>query len=256
MKRLRVLMISAILLVGLMIVPLKASAASYTIVKGDTLYSISRKFGTSVDTLMKYNGLKSTLINVGDTLLVDSRTHIVKSGDTLYKIAKQYGVTLSEIRTLNNKNDDLITVGQIILIPGSAVQTTVPAPAETATTKFTASEVDLLARLIMAEAESESYQAKVAVGAVVMNRLESPLWPNTLTGVIYQNINGYYQFSPVASGTINKPANEDCIKAAKAAMNGVDPTNGAMFYYDTSSKNEWIRSKPVALSVDNMIFAY
>ena len=253
MKRIKNLLLSALVIFGLTLVPLTTSAASYTIAKGDTLYSISQKFGTSIDNLMKYNGLTSTMINAGGTLLVDSKTHIVKSGDTLFKIAKQYGVTLSEIRSLNNKYDDLITVGQIINIPKSA--TSVPVVAAP-TSKFTESEIDLLARLIMAEAEGEEYQAKVAVGAVVINRLNSKDWPNTLSGVIYQNINGYYQFSPVANGTIKKAANADSIRAAKEAMSGIDPTNGAMFYYDTSSTNTWIRSKPVSVSIDNMVFAY
>ena len=192
MKRIKALLLTALLIFGLMMIPLKTSAASYTIIKGDTLFSISRKFNMTVDTLMSYNGLKSTMIIAGDTLLVDCKTHIVKSGDTLFNISKQYGVTLTELRNINNKYDDLILVGQILYLPSSAIQA--PAPTAPTTITYTAAEVDLLARLIMAEAEGESYQAKVAVGAVVMNRLKSPLWPNTVNSVIYQNINGYYQF--------------------------------------------------------------
>lgn len=117
-------------------------------------------------------------------------------------------------------------------------------------------DLDLLARLITAEAQGEPYEAKVAVGAVVVNRVQSGSWPNTYKGVIYQNINGYYQFTPVVNGWIDKPAQPDCIKAAKAAMSGADPTNGAEFYYDDTTTNEWILSKPVSTRIGQMIFAF
>jgi spore germination cell wall hydrolase CwlJ-like protein len=116
--------------------------------------------------------------------------------------------------------------------------------------------LDLLARLITAEAQAEPYEAKVAVGAVVMNRVQSGSWPNTIKDVIYQNINGYYQFTPVVNGWINKPAEPGSIEAAKAALNGSDPTNGAEFYYDDTTTNEWILSKPVSTKIGHMIFAF
>jgi len=117
-------------------------------------------------------------------------------------------------------------------------------------------DLDLLARLITAEAQGEPFDAQVAVGAVVMNRVKSSDWPNSIKDVIYQKIGEYYQFTPVVNGWINKPAQPEAIEAAKAAMNGSDPTNGAQFYYDDKCTNEWILAKPVALRVGHMIFAY
>lgn len=117
-------------------------------------------------------------------------------------------------------------------------------------------DLDLLSRLITAEAQGEPYDAQVAVGAVVINRLESGLWSNTIKNVIYQNIDGYYQFTPVENGWINKPAKPESIEAAKAAMSGVDPTNGAQFYYDDKATNEWILSKPISIQIGHMIYAY
>lgn len=117
-------------------------------------------------------------------------------------------------------------------------------------------DLDLLARLITAEAQGEPFEAQVAVGAVVMNRVKSSDWPNTIKGVIYQKIGEYYQFTPVVNGWINKPAQPEAIEAAKAAMKGSDPTNGAQFYYDDKCTNEWILAKPVSLRVGHMIFAY
>ncbi|WP_312653710.1 cell wall hydrolase [Aminipila sp.] len=118
------------------------------------------------------------------------------------------------------------------------------------------SDLDLLARLITAEAQGEPYEAKVAVGAVVINRVNSGVWAHTIKGVIYQNINGYYQFTPVVNGWIDKPAQPECIQAAEAAMNGADPTGGAQFYYDDKTTNAWILSKPVSVQIGHMIYAY
>ncbi|HYE68201.1 MAG TPA: cell wall hydrolase [Anaerovoracaceae bacterium] len=117
-------------------------------------------------------------------------------------------------------------------------------------------EVDLLARLITAEAQGEPYEAKVAVGAVVINRVQSGVWANTIEAVIYQRINGYYQFTPVQNGWINKPAESESIKAALAALSGADPTNGAQFYYDDKATNAWILAKPVSVQIGHMIYAF
>ncbi|WP_232233352.1 cell wall hydrolase [Sedimentibacter sp. B4] len=113
-----------------------------------------------------------------------------------------------------------------------------------------------MSRLIMAEAQGQPYEAQVAVGAVVMNRVQSDLWPNTIKDVVYHYIGGYYQFTPVQTGWINNPANAQAVQAAKEALNGADPTNGAMFYYDNTTTNQWILSKQVAFKSGAMIYAY
>jgi hypothetical protein len=120
----------------------------------------------------------------------------------------------------------------------------------------TEDELDLLARLITAEAQGEPYDTKVAVGAVVMNRVKSGEFPNTIKEVIYQNIDGYYQFTPVVNGWIDKPAHSDCLQAAKEAIGGKDPTNGALFFYSNRSTNPWLLAKPIAFKSGNMNFAY
>ncbi len=132
-----------------------------------------------------------------------------------------------------------------------------PGPAKTSQTKAKTEDVlDLLARLITAEAQGEPYETKVAVGAVVMNRVKSSQFPNTIKEVIYQNIDGYIQFTPVANGWIKKPAQEDCIKAAKEAINGADPTNGALFFYSNKSTNAYMLEKKISLKSGNMNFTY
>ncbi len=139
--------------------------------------------------------------------------------------------------------------------PVAGSRSAVPAEEEQETTDV-AGDLDLLARLITAEAQGEPYEAQVAVGAVVMNRVESSSWPNSIEGVIYQVIDGYYQFTPVVNGWIDKPAQEQSIKAAREVLVGADPTKGAQFYYDDTTTNPWILEKTVSVQIGHMIFAF
>lgn len=222
-------------------------AATYTIVRGDSLYKISKIFNTSISQIITDNNLTSINLNIGQRLNVPGITHTVKSGETLYLISKAYKVPLDNLRRANNIYTNYIDIGQKLNIPTVA---------ESNTLSYTASDLDLLARLITAEAQGEEYNAKVAVGAVVLNRVKSGSFKNTISGVIYEVIDGYYQFTPVLNGWINNPASADSIKAAKEALSGVDPTNGALFYFDNTATNKWLLSRPVSIKIDNMIFTY
>ena len=206
---------------------------------------------------MQDNNLSSSIISPGQVLDIPSETYTVQTGDSLYLISQRFGVSVYELRLLNNKWDDMIYPGQTIYIPSSASNSGQSVQSSSsAVISYTASEVDLLARLIGAEAEGEPYTAKVAVAAVVVNRVKDSRFPNSITDVIYQNDGGYCQFSPVANGMINNPASADDIKAAYEALNGSDPTNGALYYFDDSTTNTWLWSKTVALRVDKMVFSY
>lgn len=104
------------------------------------------------------------------------------------------------------------------------------------------SQVDLLARLISAEARGEPYSGQVAVGAVVLNRIKHPSFPNTLSGVIYQN----GAFTCVTDGQFNQPVAESAYRAARDALNGVDPSGGAIYYFNPSTAtSSWIWSRPL-----------
>ena len=232
-----------------------AFAANYTVQKNDTLGKISTLFNTSVSTVMADNKLSGTVIYPNEVLYVKADTYTVKSGDSLYLISKKFGITLESLRKANNLWTDMIYPGRILTIPppGSA---SVTSSNSAAAISFTSSDVGLLARLITAEADSQPYNAKVAVGAVVVNRVKSSEFPNTISGVIYQVINGYYQFTPVKNGLINKPASSDAIKAAYAALYGSDPSNGALFYFDDSATNSWLWSKPIKAEIGRMVYVY
>lgn len=121
-----------------------------------------------------------------------------------------------------------------------------------ATSSYSDADVALLARLIYGEARGESYVGQVAVGAVVMNRIKSASFPNTMSGVIYQS----YAFTAVADGQINLTPNETARKAAQDAMNGWDPSYGALYYYNpATATSSWIFSRKTTVTIGNHVFA-
>lgn len=117
---------------------------------------------------------------------------------------------------------------------------------------YSDSDVNLLARLIYGEARGESYVGQVAVGAVVMNRVRSSSFPNTISGVIYQR----YAFTAVDDGQINLTPNATARKAAQDAMNGWDPSYGAIYYYNPkTATSSWIFSRQTTVTIGNHVFA-
>ena len=114
-----------------------------------------------------------------------------------------------------------------------------------------ANNVDLLARIINGEARGENYTGQVAVGAVVLNRVRSSSFPNTIAGVIYQP----GAFTAVSDGQINKPVVQSCYNAARDALNGWDPSGGALYYYNPkTATSDWIWSRPVVARIGNHVF--
>lgn len=110
----------------------------------------------------------------------------------------------------------------------------------------TSGDVALLARLISAEARGESYEGQVAVGAVVLNRIAHPSFPNTLSGVIYQR----GAFSCLYDGQFDQPVAQSAYAAARDAMNGYDPTGGAIYYFNpATATNAWIWSRPLIVQI-------
>ena len=114
------------------------------------------------------------------------------------------------------------------------------------------SDVELLARLIHGEARGEPYVGMVAVGAVVLNRVKSSSFPNTIAGVVYQS----GAFDAVKDGQINLTPNEQSRRAARDALNGWDPTGGCLYYYNPSTAtSSWIWSRQVRLTIGDHSFA-
>ena len=111
--------------------------------------------------------------------------------------------------------------------------------------------VNLLARIISAEARGEPYSGQVAVGAVILNRVEHPSFPDPLSGVIYQP----GAFTAITDGQFNESVAESAYRAARDALNGTDPSGGAIYYYNPDRAiSQWIRTRPVIKRIGKHLF--
>lgn len=116
---------------------------------------------------------------------------------------------------------------------------------------YSESDIALLANIISAEARGEPFEGQVAVGAVVLNRVEHPSFPDTLPGVVYQP----GAFTAITDGQINEAVAESARKAAREALAGSDPSGGALYYYNPDkTSNKWIRTRPVIKRIGAHLF--
>lgn len=226
-----------------------ASAADYTVAANDTLYSLSKLFNTSVKTLRQSNNFDENSLTPGDEIYVPAHVYKVKNGDSLYKVATKYEIPVAKLKRANITTGNSIVPGEKLIIPGVK-----PSKKSDTVIPYSSKDVTYLAKLIEAEAAGESMQAKIAVGAVVVNRVQSGDWASTITRVINQKFGKHYQFTPVKNGMIDNTPSAASKKAAWTALFGSDPSNGAIFYFDQSCKNQWHWSKPQTARIDHMVF--
>jgi N-acetylmuramoyl-L-alanine amidase len=173
----------------------------------------------------------------GQADAASAKVHTVKTGESFYQIGQQYGVSVHNLMKTNQKSDSLLYIGEKLNIPAS----------------ITASEKDLLARLVESEAKGEQYAGKVAVATVVLNRVHHHDFPNTIQSVIYQN----GQFTPVDNGTINHPASKESIRAVNEALAFQSMSNGSLFFFNPKKapNNAFLNSKQVVTKIGDHIFA-
>lgn len=189
------------------------------------------------------------------------------SDSAVYAVSK-YGSTGDEVKTLQKKLKELgYYNGEIDGIFGSQTQSAVKSfqrnvgitvdgiagsqtllylglggSGSTQNTQYSSSDVQLLAKVISAEARGESYEGQVAVGAVVLNRVEHPSFPDSISGVVYQS----GAFSCVYDSNWYEPVSETSKKAAIDAINGWDPSGGAIYYYNPAKTNDaFMHSRPI-----------
>lgn len=213
-----------------------------------------------------------------DSALIERNYYLsykVNKGDTLWRISQSYGVTVADLKKANNLSGDLIITGQTLQIPQTViinyeerkVMNTVNRKQiasiaqlktvnEQKTVKVVKDDRYWLAKIIEAEAGIEPIEGKIAVGAVVLNRVEEEWFPDTIQEVIFQKLNGVYQFSPAGNGRLDKvePSNE-AYEAADRALAGEDPTDGALYFYNPKiSKSTFFKKKELVASIGNHQF--
>jgi N-acetylmuramoyl-L-alanine amidase len=219
------------------------------LVPGDTLWGLAQTYHTTVALLQQANGLgDSTLIYAGNWLTVPGQVTVLP-GNTLWQIAAAYGVSVDAIMALNGLTDTTIVPGQVLAIPAPEPPA---APATTLAAQLTQANVLVeLAHLVQAEAGNQPFLGMVGVAAVVLNRVKAPGFPKTVSGVIFQP----GQFESVANGTYWLPPSAEAYQAAQEALNGVDPTDGALYFYNPAlTNNPWMKALPVTVTIGQQVF--
>lgn len=229
---------------------------TYTVRRGDTLYSIARANGISLNSLRQRNGWLSALrvgqritIPTGPGASIEGWLYTVRRGDTVYSIAQRVGVNENRLKEINGIGST-VRIGQVLTIPTGETEAAAPLARGGGSAVGVSSY--LLAQLIHAEAEAEPYVGKVAVGAVIMNRVVSPLFPNTLAGVMYQP----HAFETVSNGRVYNNPNAESLRAARDSISGWDPTGGALYFFNPSkTSNRWIWARTIVLRIGKHVFA-
>lgn len=181
---------------------------------------------------------------------VNAQAYLVQPGDSLWKLSRYFGVAIHDIQAANSIDSDLILAGETLEIPEEKPEEEIEEENE----KMTVSKKDmeLLARAVYSEARGEPFQGQVAIAAVILNRVEHPDFPDTISGVIYQP----WAFTAVHDGQFWLTPNGTAYAAVEAALAGEDPSKGAIFYYNpVTATNRWIRSRPIITTIGKHVFA-
>ena len=191
---------------------------------------------------------EETLSRLGSTgsEVTQIQTRLKKWGYYKGDVDGRYGEkTRSAVKSFQ-KNNGLTVDG----VAGSATLAAMGISSSSASSASN-NDVYLLARAINGEARGEPYSGQVAVGAVILNRVKHPSFPSTVAGVIYQP----GAFTAVSDGQIDAAMTSSCERAARDALNGWDPTGGAIYYYNpVTATNKWIRSRPIILTIGKHVF--
>lgn len=178
-------------------------------------------------------------------------TYTVQPGDTLYDISLAHGISWQELASLNKiKDPTTMQVGTQLRLPSHVTPKIVLR--DGTVVEVTAQEKELLVRLVTAEARGESLEGQIAVAAVVINRVRSSKFPNSVWDVIHQS----GQFTPIEQDNLPRTVGETCVEAVERALRGEDPTGGALFFYNptTSQANDYWATKPVIKRIGNHNF--
>ena len=185
-------------------------------------------------------------LTTSETKLVQQR--LKNWGYYTGKVDGIYGPKTKSAVILFQKRNGLVADG----IVGPKTARAIGITLSSSQTTSTNSDLYLLAKCVYAEARGETYQGQVAVAAVVLNRVKSPDFPNTVAGVIYQP----WAFTSVTDGQIKLEPNQSAYNAARDALNGWDPTYGCLYYYNANTAtSKWIFNRRTVVTIGNHVFA-
>lgn len=177
----------------------------------------------------------------------------VRRGDSLWKISRRFGTTVTALRQANGEWDNLIYPGQRLVIPSG--RDTAGSGQAKGRVQLSPRDRDLLARVVTAEAGGEPYKGQVAVAAVILNRVKSPLFPDTVRGVVMQGRGR--QFESVLIGTAFGKPTATAYRAVRDAERGWDPTGGALFFFNPAkTKNKFLWGRPHAVTIGRHRFTF
>lgn len=163
-----------------------------------------------------------------------------------------YGAKTKAAVKLFQKKNGLTQDGIVGKKTAAALGMSLTSSSSTTSNSISNSDLALLAKTVYAEARGESYVGQVAVAAVILNRVRSSKFPNTISGVVYQP----YAFTCVNDGQINLTPNQTAYNAAQDALNGWDPTYGAIYYYNpATATSNWIRTRTTTVTLGKHVFA-
>lgn len=195
-------------------------------------------------------GLTVLFVLVGPVQAL-AATYTVQPGDTLWQIAQWFGTDVATLEAWNPGAGWWIYPGQVLAVPD---RSQVSRGTFWGAVPYSRDDLLLLARLIEAEAGGEPYLGKVAVGAVVVNRARSGLFPSSIRGVIYD----WGQFEPVLNGYLWQVyPSQESLQAAQDALAGYDPTGGALYFFAYNKVwDPYMWSRPWATTIGGHRFTY
>lgn len=253
---------------------------------GENLWNLAQKYHTSVDQLVELNQIQiPNQIKEGQSLWIpnvtnsgkeiktaaeaSNNTHNVSWWVSMLRSTPAFATSNKQSLTLSRSGNSRAAESKTACIPTYEIivnndanlsddTTTVPDTTEgqilsRSLGRFVSKEdFELLTRVIYGEARGEDFEGQVAVGAVVLNRLKDPRFPKTMRDIIYQA----GAFTAVKDKQIHLDPDDEAYKAAEAALSGLDPTNGAIYYYNPRiATDRWIKSRPVIKRIGNHTFS-
>ncbi|MCL6516645.1 LysM peptidoglycan-binding domain-containing protein [Alicyclobacillus sp.] len=235
-----------------------AMASVVTVGPGDSLWTIARSHQVSLTEVVQANpNVDPNRLPVGARVVVpDRHTYVVRDGDSLWTIANQHHVSVQALQQANPwVVPSNLPVGATLNLPANASTTS----SNEANSKLATSDnLYWMAHIIHAEAGGEPLNAKIAVGDVVLHRMQDPAYPDTVKGVVFQVVDGHYQFEPVMNGYIYTTPDAESIQAAEAVLrDGRDLVPGAMVFYNPAQTpaGSWVWTRPVITRLGHLNFA-